>query len=141
MAERPVCSVPLFKPKRKMWDGKMRRCNATYRAKEKGKRPTNLDYLCVSNRWKSMVMNTETRWRPSIHRFGQPFDHGLLHATWRWRTKKKKKSIARDYAAMSQSWTEFDTRLRLKLQQTEETTRLKDSDTESLARRYEHLTQ
>ena len=86
-----------------------------------------------------MVMSAETRWGPSIHRFGQPFDHGLLHATWRWRTKKKKKSIARDYAAMNQ-WPEFDTRLRLKLQQSEEPTRYKDNKIEPLARRYEHLT-
>ena len=133
-----VCT--LFKPKRKMWDGKKRRCNATYRPKEKGKRPTKLDYLCVSNRWKSMVLHTETRWGPSIHRFGQPFDHGFLSATWRWRTKKKKKSRARDYAAMSQSWPEFDTRLRLKLQQAEEPTRLEDNAQEQLASRYEHLT-
>ena len=41
---------------------------------------------------------------------------------------------------MSQSWPEFDTRLRLKLQQAEEPTRLEDNAQEQLARRYEHLT-
>ena len=84
-----VCTQ--FKPRRKKWDGKYRLCNATYMPKTRGKRPTKLDYICVSNRWKSMVTKTETRWGPSIHRFGQAFDHALLSATWRWKTKKQRK--------------------------------------------------
>ena len=73
----------LFKPARKAWGekGKMRYCNATYMAKDTSKRPRKLDYICVSNRWKGMVKNAETKWGPSFHRFGQKFDHGLLSAT------------------------------------------------------------
>ena len=73
----------LFKPKKKAWgeDKKMRYCNATYMAKDPKKRPRKLDYICVSNRWKGMVKNTETRWGPEFHRFGQKYDHGLLSAT------------------------------------------------------------
>ena len=69
----------LFKPARKAWgkDKKLRYCNATYMAKDAEKRPRKLDYICVSNRWKSMVKNAGTRWGPSLHRFGQKFDHGL----------------------------------------------------------------
>ena len=111
--------------------------------KAKGKRPTKLDYLCISNRWKSMVINTETRWGPSIHRFGQAFDHGLLSATWRWKTKRQRKKKARNYAAMTenQSWSEFDTALRIKLQQAEEPSRY-DNEPEKtdMANRYANLT-
>ena len=115
-----VCTQ--FKPKRKKWNGKNRLCNATYMPKEAGKRPTKLDYICMSNRWKSMVINSKTRWGPSIHRFGQAFDHGLLSASWRWKTKRQRKKKARNYAAMTenQSWSEFDTALRIKLQQAED---------------------
>ena len=35
----------MFKPKRKMWGDKYRYCNATDMSKEKGKRPTKLDYI------------------------------------------------------------------------------------------------
>ena len=57
----------LFKPARKSWgeEGKMRYCNATYMPKDPKKRPRKLDYICVSNRWKSMVMNAGTKWGPA----------------------------------------------------------------------------
>ena len=66
----------LFKPARKAWgkEKKMRYCNATYMAKDEERRPRKLDYILVSNRWKSMVKNAGTRWGPSLHRFGQKFD-------------------------------------------------------------------
>ena len=73
----------LFKPARKTWgkDEKLRYCNATHMAKNEERRPRKLDYMLVSNRWKSMVKNAGTRWGPSLHHFGQKFDHGLLSAT------------------------------------------------------------
>ena len=79
----------LFKAARKAWgeEKKMCYCNATYMPKDANRRSRKLDYILVSNRWKSMVKNAGTRWGPSLHRFGQKFDHGLLSATWRWRTK------------------------------------------------------
>ena len=82
----------LFKPKTKKWSGRYRACNGTYRSKEAGKRPRKLDYICVSNRWKSLMINVEVKWGPSIHRFGKPFDHGFLSAIWRWKTSKRKKA-------------------------------------------------
>ena len=111
----------LFKPKRKLWNDKYRECNATYLPKDGSRRPTKLDYLCVSNRFKSMIIGSEVRWGPSIHRFGQKFDHGLVSAKWRWKTKKKKKQKRPDFAAMgSQSWPSFDEDLRIRLQKQEE---------------------
>ena len=112
-----------FKPGRKLWKHRYRYCNATYLPKDEDKRPTKLDYLCVSNRYKSMVTSSEVRWGPSIHRCGQHYDHGLLSATWRWKTKKKKKEKRTNFAAMTtndQSWPDFDEDLRIRLQKREE---------------------
>ena len=40
-----------------------------------------------------MVKNVQTRWAPSLHRFGQKFDHSFLSVTWRWKTKKQATEI------------------------------------------------
>ena len=112
----------LFKPARKAWGEKkrMRYCNATYMAKGTAKRPRKLDYICVSNRWKGMIINAGTRWGPSLHRFGQKFDHGLLSATWRWKTKKTRGFETVDFSAMdSQSWRSFDRDLRIRITELE----------------------
>ena len=122
MREHDLCAVDTyFKPAKKTWQGKQRRCNATYIPKGNQKRPTKLDYLCVSNRWKSMVLDCKVRWGPAIHRFGQQFDHGFLSVKWRWRTKRTKKTRRSDFATMTdQSWPIFDEALRIKLQQRNE---------------------
>ena len=61
MRENDLFAVgTLFKPKTKKWFGKYRACNGTYRSKEAGKRPRKLDYICVSNRWKSLMI--EVKW-------------------------------------------------------------------------------
>ena len=68
-----------------------------------------------------MVTSTEVRWGPAIHRFGKQFDHGLVSAKWRWKTRKEKKKKRPDFAAMtSQSWPSFDEDLRIRLQKSEE---------------------
>ena len=110
----------LFKPVKKRWgNGKRKRlCNTTYLPKDPRTRPRKLDYMCVSNRWKSMVRNSSVKWAPAMHRFDQKFDHAMLSATWRWRTKKTDKFEAPDYQAMdSQSWDRFDSHLRIKTQE------------------------
>ena len=142
----------LFKPKRKMWNGRYRYCNATYLPKDRKKRPTKLDYICVSDRWKSMVIDVKVRWGPAIHRFGQAFDHGLLSATWRWKTKKEKKPRRPDYTLMTkETWPDFDRALGIKLRQqrqqptvcnAEDTASTsKDSNSTDLANEYASLTQ
>ena len=69
-----------FKSVKKTWgtSKKRRVCNATYLAKDKSRRPRKLDYICISNRWKSMMLSAKVKWGTSIHRFGQKFDHDLL---------------------------------------------------------------
>ena len=117
MRSHDLCAIDTyFKPKRKKWDNRLRHCNATYMPKDATRRPTKLDYILISNRWKSMVINVETRWGPSIHRFGHQFDHALVSATWRWRTKKTQKTKRPDFEAMSEErWAAFDDDLRIRL--------------------------
>ena len=119
MRAHDLCAVgTFFKPKRKKWQGQYRHCNATYIPKDGKRRPTKLDYLCVSNRWKSMVINTDTKWGPSIHRFGHQFDHALVSATWRWRTKKTEQIRRPDFKAMdSERWAVFDSDLRIRIEE------------------------
>ena len=80
----------LCKPAEKRWgaEGRKRLCNASYLQKDATRRPTKLDYICVTNRWKSMMMNVKTRWGPSEHRFGKKFDHGFLSVMWHWKTRR-----------------------------------------------------
>lgn len=57
----------LFKSKseRKIWCGRYRYCNVTtvtcMSKDDENKRPTKLDYMCVSNRWKSMIISTKVK--------------------------------------------------------------------------------
>ena len=110
----------MFRPARKRWGNGTRKrvCNATYLAKDPAARPRKLDYICISNRWKSMMKNSRVKWGPSIHRFGQKFDHGLLSATWHWKTRKTQRKETFDFQRMTnQSWRSFDEKLRMKLQE------------------------
>ena len=103
----------MFKPKSKFMfatGDKRRKCNATYLQKDVSLRPKKLDYFLVSNRWRSCVKNSDTKWAPSIHRFGRAFDHSLLQITWRWRTKSAKLVVGKDFKAMLKSdWVALDT--------------------------------
>ena len=71
-----------LRPKKKRCPSSRRKrlCNATYMDKDNSKRPRKLDYIRVSNRWRSMVKNVSVKWAPSEHRFGRKFDHGLVSA-------------------------------------------------------------
>ena len=71
----------IFKPKKKMWGGRVWRCNVTYLPKHTDRRPTKLDYFLVSNRWKSAVQDSQVKWGASMHRFG------LVQIRWSWRLR------------------------------------------------------
>ena len=93
-----------FKPPRRSWfDGKSRRCNATYLSKHEGRRPTKLDYFLVSNRWQSSVISSETKWSASLERFGTKFDHALLTIRWAWRLRVPKQKPKPDFASMTRT--------------------------------------
>ena len=74
----------MSKPARKKWDISERKrvCNASYLDKDSKKRPRKLDYICVSNRWKSMVKSVKVKWGSSEHRLDRKFDHGLLTSSF-----------------------------------------------------------
>ena len=75
-------------------------------AERQHKTAEKLDYFLISNRWRSCVRNSETKWAPSIHRFGKPFDHALLHIQWQWRLKGVKKPPQKDYSGMdAEAWS------------------------------------
>ena len=81
MREHDLFAVDsMFRPKRsRMFCNQRKRvCNATYLQKHSISRPKKLDYFLVSNRWRSSVTSSSTKWAPSIHRFGKSFDHWLL---------------------------------------------------------------
>ena len=105
-----------FMPKRKLWGGRLRRCNATYLPKHTARRPTKLDYILIQNRWKSSVRDCSVKWGASLHRFGKKFDHGLLSATWDWRIRTEKRDPPPDFKAMTdEKWQAFDDTLREQL--------------------------
>ena len=82
----------LFKPKRSRMFCKQRKrvCGATYLQKDKSLRPKKLDYFLASNRWNNCVTVSKSIWAPSIHRFGEAFDHNLLQVKWKWRMCSEK---------------------------------------------------
>ena len=111
----------MFKPKRtRMFCSQGKRlCNATYLQKDSSKRPKKLDYFMVSNRWRSCVTNSVTKWAPSIHRFGRAFDHALLQIDWKWRLKADKRTPAKDYKGMTkENWEQLGERIKDNLQRT-----------------------
>ena len=110
----------LFKPAKKRWgtERRSRLCNATHLQKDVTRRPTKLDYICVTNRWKSMMESVTVRWGPSEHRFGNKNDHGFLSVIWHWKTRRPENFRTEDYAVMNdQSWRRFDDRLQMKLEE------------------------
>ena len=110
----------MFKTKRRYMfakEKKKRICNATYLQKDKQLRPKKLDYFLVSNRWKSCIRSSTSKWTPSVHRFGKPFDHSLLQVSWSWRIKKAKFAVRRDFKAMTQQmWATLNDEISKNLQ-------------------------
>ena len=86
-----------FKPKAKLWSGHKRVCNATYMPKHEERRPTKLDYFLVSQRWRSSVTASTTKWGAAFHRFGSKFDHSLLSIEWEWRLRVSRSQPRPDY--------------------------------------------
>jgi exonuclease III len=83
--------------------------NATYISKVEGAAPTQLDYVLVSNRFKSGVSSCKVRWGPSIHRFGHRFDHGMIQGTFRFRVAAHKAiQGSTDWGALSDPETQSD---------------------------------
>ena len=62
--------------------------SATYIPFKATAKPTQIDHILISTRWRSAVQSCAVRWGPAIHRFGFPFDHGLVTAVMRFKIRK-----------------------------------------------------
>ena len=62
-----------------------------------------LDYILVSNRWKSSVSDVKVRWGPSIHRNGRKADHALVMSRWKWKVRSPRQSARKDWSILSRA--------------------------------------
>ena len=64
----------------------------------KGRRFSQLDYILVSKRWVSSVVDAKSLWGPSIHRniYGKS-DHALVLAKWGWKVRAVKSAPRRNW--------------------------------------------
>ena len=69
---------------------------------EKPKTGKQLDYILVSARRKSCVLQCRPKWGPSMHRnkHGQRDDHALVECSWKWRLRKVKTRPTRDFSVL-----------------------------------------
>jgi hypothetical protein len=86
-----MCSnLQLFAVSTRFCPGKAELGAATY-ISLKHRKPSQIDYILVSNRWASAVKSSKVDWRHSLHKFGhgEKFDHGLLKITFAFRLKRR----------------------------------------------------
>ena len=75
--------------------------NATYLAKDPSYRPSQIDYVVISSRWASSVVNSKVKWGVSIQRWGRHYDHGLVCCVLRLRIQNSKRGTATiDYSTL-----------------------------------------
>ena len=63
---------------------------ATYLQKV-NKKCSQIDYTFVSKRFSSNVERCNVTWAPSIHRFGERFDYGMVQASYKFIIARKEK--------------------------------------------------
>jgi len=80
----------LFAASTRFCPGKAPLGSATYMS-VKYEKPSQIDYILVSNRWLSGVQDSKVEWRHSLHRWGKgrKFDHGLVKIQFRFRIRKR----------------------------------------------------
>ena len=68
-----------------------------------GKKELQLDYILVSSRWRSSVIDSKVCWGPSLHRnvYGRA-DHALVSCRWRCRLRPYKSRPSLDWALLLQ---------------------------------------
>ena len=79
--------------------------NHTAKTKLKRKRvQKQIDYIFVSNRWRSSVTDVKVRWGPSIHRnIRGKDDHALVMCQWRWRLREMEEKAGVDWSVLRAS--------------------------------------
>ena len=76
------------------------RSNATYLARDPNYKPSQIDYVLISSRWATSIMNCKVKWGISCQRWGRHFDHGLIECTVKSRTRKTKVTLTKDYSVL-----------------------------------------
>ena len=68
-----------------------------------------IDFIFVSNRWRSSVIDAKVRWGPSIHRnlYGKD-DHALVVCTWSWRLRAVTAGEGVDWSALQKCPTDYE---------------------------------
>ena len=103
-----------------------------------------LDYIMVSQRWKSSVQDSSVRWGPSEHRnLRGRADHALVQCNWSWKLRTVKKKVAKDFSVLSkaaptqnlQILQQFDEAITAKAKELSEDT----ESTPSLDKQYEQM--
>ena len=69
--------------------------NATYLAKDPSYKPSQIDYIAVSSRWASSVVDSKVKWGVSCQRWGRHYDHGLVCCVLRLRVQNGKRGARR----------------------------------------------
>ena len=61
-----------------------------------------IDYILVSNRWRSSITDCRPDWGPSVHRSitGKRSDHALISCRWKWRMKLTKSEPTPDFSVL-----------------------------------------
>ena len=81
LKEEDLCAVStMFQPPRK-------HTNATWINHDKSCKPSQIDHIMVSNRWKSNVSSCKVYWGTSINRWGKKQDHGEVRAQFHMKTR------------------------------------------------------
>ena len=75
--------------------------NATYIAKDPIYKPSQIDYIVVSTRWASSVVDSKVKWGITCQRWGRHYDHGLVCCILRMRVRGRKVSAKKiDYSTL-----------------------------------------
>ena len=94
--------------------------NATYLAKDPLYKPSQIDYIMISSRWATSIVNSKVKWGISLQRWGRPYDHGLVDCVLRMRIKcgKGGRVALRDYSRLKSDGAlraSFDTAVQVNL--------------------------
>ena len=75
--------------------------NSTYMAKDSRYKPSQIDYVLVSSRWATSVMDCKVKWGIACQRWGRRYDNGLVSCLFSSRVKSNRNTEKRlDYSIL-----------------------------------------
>ena len=82
--------------------------HGTYISPFKDRTPTQIDYIFVSNDFKSHVINCHTTWQPAIAAYGRSEDHAMIVATIRIKVNAPRRSERPDFSTIKDNRDAFN---------------------------------